>query len=736
MSTLRRLAIAALLASAGCSISSSKTEGPKEGCASAVDFNGTPSVCTANTDCCSYNCQSGFCRQTTLLNGVCRTTPDCGVTATFDPLTCKSGACVTGATCRDDADACTSNSQCCGGHCGNFSYTAYGHCGPNHAPIANAGADAAISYVQPYTLQNLSTDPDGDVLYYTWTLDSFPGSSAPLFTATAKYPTFTPNAPGAYVFRLTVIDGTSTDAWRLTSTDTVTLTAVNQPPVVTVNGGSPITHASRHVALTVNGTATDPDGNPLACHWYAFAPGAPGTPAFESTASCTSFTFTPEIEGDWTVTLVAIDSPPNPWGPVTASITVTCVNDPPVADAGLDRYGNVGVTPADTAPIQLQGSATDINGDPIAFAWTFDAVPAGSLAFVAGTNQGLTGPDTATPSFTPDATGDYVLRVRATDPENAWTEDTVTVHVYQAIRELPHDVLAADVAKTSNRLAVLASDTMSTTKVYLLDPATGNEVTPTTPLDGLATLVAVNADGTKAVATTATGSFAWIVDFAATTPTWNRISLAAGNLSAVTISTGKGVAFLLPSSTSGYIYAIDYGSATPAATNTFQTGQHGHADDTALYAIDYWSYYSSNLKRYPITTKGQNWLSNAFYFTTTTCSDAWVSQTGNNVFTSCGDIYAASNLASAGSLGVSPSALDTAASGTYGVAALAGGSVHRYSPTFAAMGTDTLPIWAYDGNAHTANGRAVMLKSDGTTRYVLVKATWDRDHYGIVTFSP
>ena len=56
-----------------------------------------------------------------------------------------------------------------------------------------------------------SSDPDGDDLTFSWTLDTPSGSNATLSDASAEQPTFTPDEVGDYTVTLEVDDGSTTD---------------------------------------------------------------------------------------------------------------------------------------------------------------------------------------------------------------------------------------------------------------------------------------------------------------------------------------------------------------------------------------------------------------------------------------------------------------------------------------------------------------------------------------------
>src|SRR5690606_24384678 len=95
-------------------------------------------------------------------------------------------------------------------------------------PTAYAGADQTVHTGMTVHLDGAdSTDVNGDLLTYHWSMLSQPGgSTTTLSDSTGIRPALTINVPGTYIFQLIVNDGIVDSI-----PDTVTLTTVNSPPV-------------------------------------------------------------------------------------------------------------------------------------------------------------------------------------------------------------------------------------------------------------------------------------------------------------------------------------------------------------------------------------------------------------------------------------------------------------------------------------------------------------------------
>ena len=95
----------------------------------------------------------------------------------------------------------------------------------NRAPVANAGAAKTVATGAAVALDgSASSDPDGDALTFSWTLQRPATSAAALTGATTSKPGFVADVAGSYVATLTVNDG------KVTASASVTITAQASTP--------------------------------------------------------------------------------------------------------------------------------------------------------------------------------------------------------------------------------------------------------------------------------------------------------------------------------------------------------------------------------------------------------------------------------------------------------------------------------------------------------------------------
>jgi hypothetical protein len=274
-------------------------------------------------------------------------------------------------------------------------------------PVAHAGPDQRVLFVgQTVQLDGSgSSDVDGDPLTFAWAFTSRPpGSQATLSDPTLVNPTFVADVLGTYTVQLIVNDGI--------------LDSQPNTAMITADNIRPVAHAGPDQTVLVGQTvqldgsgSSDVDGDPLTFAW-AFTSRPIGSQATLSDPTLVNPTFVADQPGTYVVQLIVndgtVDSLPD---------TVTLAGESrPVAHAGPDQTVLVGQT------VQLDGSgSSDVDGDPLTFAWAFTSQPANSQAT-------LSNPAATNPTFVADVLGTYVVQLIVNDGTvDSLLPDTVTI---------------------------------------------------------------------------------------------------------------------------------------------------------------------------------------------------------------------------------------------------------------------------------------------------------------------
>lgn len=296
----------------------------------------------------------------------------------------------------------------------------------NSLPTVSAGNELTVNLGTPVTLAGSASDGDGDALTYSWSRTGGSGPAVTLANAASARASFTPTQAGSYLFSLTVLDSRGGSAAAEVTILANTLPVASAGPPRTVPFGSPVTLA---------GTASDADGDPLAFSWArkSSAPGSGPAVALVG-ASTANPTFTPPVAGSYTFTLTVTDG----RGGVSVSEVTVTANGAPVAAAGSDFTVNAG------SRVTLSGSAVDPNGDPIGYSWTRSG---GTGPVVL-----LTDSTSSTPSFRPVVAGTYVFTVTASDGRGGVGTASVTV----TVNTLPIASAGSDQTVPVDRLVTLS----------------------------------------------------------------------------------------------------------------------------------------------------------------------------------------------------------------------------------------------------------------------------------------
>jgi RHS repeat-associated protein/uncharacterized repeat protein (TIGR01451 family) len=264
----------------------------------------------------------------------------------------------------------------------------------NSPPVANAGPNQTVQTQVTVQLDGSgSSDVDGDPLTYAWSFVSIPsGSAAALSNPTAVNPTFVTDKKGSYVVQLVVNDGHVNS-----SPAQVTISDINSPPVA--NAGQNQTVTTRTLVTLDGSGSTDVDGDPLTYTWAILSTPA-GSTATLSDQHAVKPSFTVDVLGNYVIQLIVNDGTVNS---TPATVTISDVNSPPVANAGPAQSVALG------AIVNLDGTgSSDVDGQTLSYSWSILSKPAGSMAT-------LSQPASPNPFFTADKAGNYVIQLIVND---------------------------------------------------------------------------------------------------------------------------------------------------------------------------------------------------------------------------------------------------------------------------------------------------------------------------------
>lgn len=195
----------------------------------------------------------------------------------------------------------------------------------NVAPVANAGAAQNALTGTIVTLDGSgSSDANGDVLSYSWTLTGKPtGSAAALSGTSTVKTTFVPDVAGTYTASLTVNDGTVNSA---PVTTTITATMANVAPVANAGSASRVVNGA---TVTLDGThSSDANGDQLSYSWTLTSKPA-GSQAVLSASNTATPSLITDVNGVYVASLSVND------GKLTSSTVTTTITVVPRIAAAM-----------------------------------------------------------------------------------------------------------------------------------------------------------------------------------------------------------------------------------------------------------------------------------------------------------------------------------------------------------------------------------------------------------------
>jgi beta-glucosidase len=217
-----------------------------------------------------------------------------------------------------------------------------------------------------------------------------------------------------------------------------TPSTINAPPVA--NAGADKTMTLPTNSVTINGTGSDPNGDPITYSWTKVSGGA----ATLTNATTATLTASGLVQGSYTFRLTVAD---NKGASATDDVIVTvnpaATNSPPIANAGADQTITL---PTNT--VAITGSGSDPNGNPITYSWTK----------VSGGAATLNNATTATLTASALVQGSYTFRLTVSDNKGASASDDVIVTVNPQATGCTQII---SVGKTATASSVLAGNNAS-----------------------------------------------------------------------------------------------------------------------------------------------------------------------------------------------------------------------------------------------------------------------------------
>ncbi len=276
----------------------------------------------------------------------------------------------------------------------------------NLRPVADAGEPQTVPVGSIVQLNGSgSSDPDGDVLSFSWSFIQKPvASMAVISDATSIVPNFAVDVPGTYIVQLIVNDGKLNSA-----PDSVTITTENSQPVA--NAGPDQTVTVGTVQLDGSGSS-DPDFDALTYSWSLIAKPLGSTAVLSGPAGVNP-TFVADMVGQYVAQLIVNDGHVNSL-PDTVSVTVGPSEPDRVIGCGVLVSGTISA-PGQVDQFTFSGQSGDIINLALASTGGFDTIRSAALRLFApsGSSVGGTLLSNGQATFTLPETGTYTIRVNA-----------------------------------------------------------------------------------------------------------------------------------------------------------------------------------------------------------------------------------------------------------------------------------------------------------------------------------
>jgi len=311
----------------------------------------------------------------------------------------------------------------------------------NDPPVAvNDAADTDEEVAVVINVLSNDSDPDGVLVPSSVLVTSGPSNGGTSVNTTTGAVTYTPNSQynGIDTFTYTVEDDSG--AVSNAATVTVTVSSVNDPPVA-VNDAA---NTSEEVAVVIDVLSNDSDSDGVLVPSSVLVTSGPGngSTGVNTTTGAVTYTPTAQYNGIDTFTYTVEDDSGSVSNAATVTVTVSSVNDPPVAV-------NDAANTSEEVAVVIDVLSNDSDSDGV-------LVPS-SVLVTSGPGNGSTGVNTTTGAVTYTPTAQYngidtFTYTVEDDSGSVSNAATVTVTV-SSVNDPP--VAVNDAANTSEEVAVV-----------------------------------------------------------------------------------------------------------------------------------------------------------------------------------------------------------------------------------------------------------------------------------------
>lgn len=269
-----------------------------------------------------------------------------------------------------------------------------------------------------------STDADGTIVSYNWSLSSGPAGASVISNPDEEKTLVTFTQAGTYIFKLVVKDNKG--ATDTTSVSVIVTQQKNQPPVAiaTAKPSSLLLVPGQQTSAQLDGSSSnDPDGTILSYNWSLSSGPTSGSVISNPNSENTIVSF--NQPGNYQFKLTVTDDK-GASDSTIVNVTVNQeVNNPPVA-AATAKPSSLLLVPGQQSTAQLDGSGSvDPEGKIASYNWSlFSGPTSGSV---------ISNPNSETTSVSFNQPGNYQFKLTATDDQGAIGSTTVSVVVSQEI---------------------------------------------------------------------------------------------------------------------------------------------------------------------------------------------------------------------------------------------------------------------------------------------------------------